>query len=108
MLFLLAFPSEVIASNLNVFAYASTNVTTGAYVVLWKSLPNSVSNIQVCDTSGHLLKIATGASGSESDIISTTVSGCVSLPIYLPAGTQLSIRAIDASATTGFNVVSIQ
>jgi hypothetical protein len=34
------------------------------------------------------------------------VSGCVIVPYYLPAGTRLSIKAVDASATTGYNTLS--
>lgn len=95
------------AGNVNTLAYASTNVTTSAYVVLWASIPASASKLQICDNSGHILKIAKGATGSEVDICTVQLSGCVIVPIYLPIGTQLSIKAVDAIATTGFNTVSV-
>ena len=110
VLALLTFSHRVFATanntQVNVLAYASTNVSTSAYVQLVASSPISVSRLEVCDTSGQSLKIALGALGSETDILSTTVSGCVVIQIFIPLGTRLSIRAINASATTGFNIVS--
>ena len=107
LLFLILLSQNVLAaSNVNVFSYASSNVTTSAYTVLLKSTTTSASHLEICDTSAHLLKIATGATGSEVDVATTTVSGCVLIPIYLPIGTQLSIKAIDATASTGFNTVA--
>lgn len=93
-------------SHVNVFAYASTTVTTGAYFTLLNSTPFTVSKLQVCDTSGQVLKIASGIAGSELDLFTTTVSSCVIVPIYLLAGQRLSIKSISASASTGFNTVS--
>lgn len=92
--------------RVNVHAYASTNVTTGAYVTLVASSPISVSKLQICDTSTKLLKIALGASGSEMDICTVQVSGCVVVPYYIPAGSRLSIEAVDATASAGYNTLS--
>lgn len=94
-------------SRVNVLAYSGTNVTTGAYVQLIASTATSTSHLEICDTSGQSLKIATGAASSEVDIASTTVSGCVYINYYIPAGTRLSIEAINASATTGYSIVSL-
>lgn len=95
-------------SNVNSFSYATTNVTTSAYVTLVASTPIPVSHILVADNSGHILKIAAGSTGFEVDLFSCPLSGSIVIPIAptLPAGTRLSIKAIDANATTGFNVVS--
>jgi hypothetical protein len=94
-------------SHVNSYSYASVNVTTSAYTVLWSSIPVSTSKIEVCDSSGKLLKIATGATGSEVDVFTVFVSGCVIIPIYLTIGTKLSIKAIDANATSGYNLMSL-
>lgn len=94
-------------SQVHVLSYSSTNVSTSAYVELIASLPSSFSKLQILDTSTKILKIATGAAGSEVDICTVAVSGCVVLPYYLTAGTRLSIKAIDANATTGYNVLSL-
>lgn len=93
-------------TQVNVLSYSSTNVTTSAYVALVASTPISVSKLEVCDTSGKILKIASGQSGSELDLFSVQVSGCIVVPYYLPAGSRLSIKAIDATASSGYNVLS--
>jgi hypothetical protein len=112
---LFAFFGSLISSSLfaaanttqvNVLSYAGTNVTTSAYVQLVASSPVSVSRLQVCDTSTKLLKIATGAAGFETDRFTVQISGCVSIPYYFPPATRFSIKAIDASATTGYNTLS--
>lgn len=94
------------AGNVSSLSYSSTNVTTSAYVTLVASTPITVSRLQICDTSGKVLKLATGDSGSEADLCTVQVSGCVIVPVYLIQGIRLSIKAIDASATTGYNTVS--
>lgn len=96
-----------LAGNVNVYSYASGSVTTSAYTILWASTPVSASHLEICDTSGHLLKIAVGATGSEFDIATVVVSGCIVIPIYVLKGTQLNIKAIDATASTGYNTVSL-
>lgn len=93
-------------SQVNVLSYASTNVTTGAYVTLVASTPVSVSSVQMCDTSTKLLKVASGAVSSEKDLFTVQISGCVIIPYFIQAGTRLSIKAIDANATTGYNTLS--
>lgn len=94
-------------ANVYVLSYASTNVTTAAYVTLVASTPNSVSKILITDTSGQLLKIAVGDAGSEVDLFSVPVSGSLVIPTYLANGQRLSIKAISATASTGYNVVSL-
>lgn len=94
------------STQVNVLAYATTNVTTAAYVQLVAASPVAVSKLQICDTSGQILKIAIGSVGNETDVFTTTVSGCVIVPIFIGTGVRFSIKAISASATTGFSVVS--
>lgn len=96
------------AGNVNVYSYSGGTVTTSAYTVAWVSVPTSVSQLEICDTSTKIIKIATGATGSEVDIATAPVSGCIMITnLYIPAGTQISIKAIDASATSGYNLLSI-
>ncbi len=98
--------ATAVTNQVNVLAYSGTNVTTSAYVELVASSAISVSKLQVCDTSTKLLKIASGAAGSETDRFTVQVSGCVVVPYFFPAGTRFSIKAVDASATTGYNTLS--
>lgn len=108
-LFIFSVPAfSAVVGKVNVYSYSSGNVSTSAYTVLLASMPYSSSHLEICDSSGHLLKIATGATGSEMDVASVPISGCIIVPLYIAAGTQISIKAIDANATTGFNVISIQ
>lgn len=96
-----------VTSQVHVLSYAATNVTTAAYVVLIASTSVATSRLQILDTSGKILKLAIGASGSEVDICACPVSGNTVINYYVPQGSQISIEAIDASATTGYNVLSL-
>ncbi len=98
--------SAAVTAGVNVFSYAGTNVTTSAYTTLVAATPYNVSKIQVCDTSTKLLKIAVGAASSEVDAFTVNVSGCVLVPFAIAAGSRLSIEAIDATATVGYNSLS--
>lgn len=97
------------ASNVSSLSYAVTNVTTSAYVTILASTPVPTSKMIICDTSTHILKLATGSAGNEVDLFTVPVNSCIgySLTTTVPAGTRFSLKAIDASATTGFNTVSL-
>lgn len=88
-------------------AYASTNVTTAAWVELDSSLNSRVSHIEIADTSGQTMKLGIGASGSESDLIHIIPGGNGKLPLPLPEGVRLSVRAVSANATTGELVLNL-
>lgn len=95
-------------SMVSVYSYAGGNVTTGAYVQVIASTPTSIGRLQIVDTSTKILKIAIGPSGSEKDICTTAVfSGATIVPYFIPAGTRISIKAIDATATAGYNILSL-
>jgi hypothetical protein len=88
--------------------YSSTNVTISAYVTLDASTSVSVSKISIVDTSTQLMKLAIGTAGSEVDICAFQGNGNpVPISVYIPAGTRLSLKAISASATSGYNTVSL-
>ena len=91
----------------NVFSYAATNVTTSAYVTILNATPVTASKIQIADTSGELLKLAVGLPGNEIDICTVPISGCCVIPYYLIAGQRLSLKAITANATNGYNTISL-
>lgn len=92
-------------SNVNIFSYATTNVSTSAYTTLVISTPITVSKILVCDTSGELVKIAVGLPGEEVDIFSAPVSSSIIISYYLIAGQRLSIQAISNNVTNGYNII---
>lgn len=96
-------------SNVNSLAYASTNVTTGAYVTLVASTPIATYALQLQDSSGQLIKIAVGAAGFEVDIGTMPVSGSLVLPVgQIPAGSRISLKSLSATANSGFASVSLQ
>lgn len=114
---LLALFASLLFSGANVFAaantdrvatlaYASTNVTTSAYVQVVSSSAVSSGSIQVCDTSGQVLKIATGQASSEVDRFTVEKDGCTLVGIYTTPGTRFSIKAISATANSGFFTMS--
>lgn len=115
MRFVLAFilslftPAIVFASNVNSLSYSGTNVTTGAYVTFVASTPIATSKIMLCDTSGVIIKLATGAAASEIDLITMPTTACVVIDLtqVIPIGTRLSLRAISGTASTGFGSVSL-
>jgi hypothetical protein len=102
------FSLSAFAGNVNSFSFSSTNVTPSAYVTLISSTPIPSTQIIVCDNSGHILKIASGASGSEVDLFTIALNACMSIRLgaAIPANTRLAIRAIDATANSGYNTVS--
>jgi hypothetical protein len=97
------------AGNVNSLSYSGTNVTTGAYVTYVASTSITASHIMICDTSGVLVKMAVGAAASEVDYFAVPISGCALFPFNppLPAGSRLSLKAISATASSGFNSSSL-
>jgi len=94
-------------SYIYVLPYAVQNVTTSAYITLINEMPVTVSAIQIADSSGQLLRIAIGLAGQEIDIMTTPISGNIIVPCFILKGSRLSIKAISATASTGFNAISL-
>lgn len=88
--------------------YVATNVTTAAWVELIDEWPEASTAIEFFDTSGRVIKIATGAPGSEVEVpyqIFPGGSGVV--PIQISKGQRVAIRAVDATASVGRLFVNI-
>lgn len=83
-------------------AYASVNVTTGAWVQLIASTAAAINAITLFDSSGQTLELGTGAALSETRkliIPPGGLDGQVSLVIA--SGTRVSIRAVSGTASSG-------
>lgn len=92
---------------INTLSYSSTNVTTSAYVTLTASLPVSVGALLITDTSTSLMKLAIGAAGEEVDLCAFQGNGnAVYVTGYIPKGVRLSLKAISATASAGYNAIS--
>jgi hypothetical protein len=89
--------------------YSSVNVTTSAYVQLDDALNHDVRGISAFDSSGKTLKLALGASGSEVDIPHYIPPGGTDgvVPIKASRGDRLSIRAVDATASSGVIILNL-
>lgn len=107
-------------SQIGFVACSSTNVTSSGYVTIpfgteaanpgtFPSTPISVSKLQITDTTGKILKIAYGDSGSEVDMYTNAPSGTIVISKYFPPNVRLSVRAIDSSnnASSGYIAVSL-
>jgi hypothetical protein len=87
--------------------YTGTNVTTGAYVQLVASTTSAASEIEIFDSSGQALHLATGAAASEVNQIVIFAGGNGRVPLSIPAGTRLSVRAITGTANVGFLAINL-
>lgn len=81
--------------------YTSTSVTTSAYVQLVASLSSACSEIEIFDSSGQTLVLATGAASSEVDQMIIFPGGNGRVPLAIAASTRVSIKALSATANTG-------
>lgn len=90
--------------------YTGTNVTTSAYVTLDSALNQDTRSIEIFDSSGRTLVLAKGAAGSEIDLPFYIVPGGNANVVdvgLIPLGTRLSIKAIDATASTGVLILNL-
>lgn len=86
--------------------YSSANVTTSAYVQLVASTSNAVSEVEIFDSSGQGMILATGAAGAEVDQIYIFPGGNGRVPLKIAASTRVSIKAKTASATSGYIMIN--
>lgn len=87
--------------------YSSVNVTTAAYVQLIASTSAITNMIEIFDSSGQTLVLATGAAASEVDQFYINPGGNGQVPFRIAAGTRVSIKAVTASATSGYINLSL-
>lgn len=81
--------------------YTSTSVTTGAYVQLLASTSGTVNEIEIFDSSGQTLVLATGGLGSEVDHVYVFPGGNGRIPLAIGSGVRVSIKAVSATANSG-------
>ena len=81
--------------------YSTTNVTTAAYVQLTAATTIATTAVEVFDSSGQFLLLGVGAAGSEVVQLNITPGGNGLIPLYIPAGSRIAVKALSANATTG-------
>ncbi len=88
-------------------SYASTNVTSAAYVTLVAdSGATIIRQVNIFDSSGYTLYLAFGAALAEANKILICPGGPGQIPLTIPAHTRLSLKAVSTSATAGEIVIS--
>ena len=86
--------------------YGSGNVTTGAWTQLLASTAAAINLLCITDTSGQVMELGTGSAASETRVflIAQGFSGCI--PLRIAASTRLSVRAVTATANSGYLTIS--
>jgi hypothetical protein len=85
--------------------YTSTAVTTSAYVQMVASTSNATNHVQVFDSSGQAIYLATGGAGSEVNQIIIPPGGG-EFPLTIAASTRVSYKAVTGSASSGYTVIN--
>ncbi len=82
--------------------YSSVNVTTGSWVQLIASTAAACKCLLLFDSSGQTMELGTGAAAAETRKLIITPGGPdVCVPLTIPAGTRVSVRAVSATASVG-------
>lgn len=81
--------------------YTSVSVTTTVFVQLVASTTAATTEIEIFDSSGQTLALAIGAAASEVVQINIFPGGNGRIPLLIPAGSRISIKAISATASSG-------
>lgn len=92
----------IVASNDD----SSNNITTSAYLQLIASTANAINSMCISDSSGHIIIVATGAAASEIDRIYLPAGGSGCFNFNVPSATRITLKAIDADATSGYFVLT--
>ena len=85
--------------------YGTTNITTAAYVQLVASTTSATNYLDIFDSSGQAMILATGAGGSEV-ILAYVPPGGDQIRVQIPAATRIAYKALSANATTGYLLVN--
>lgn len=87
--------------------YSSTNVTSSAYVQVIASTTAAASMVEIFDSSGVTLYFAVGGAGSEVNQFVITPGGNGQVPLSVPSGSRISVKATGTTASTGILVVNL-
>jgi hypothetical protein len=86
--------------------YSTTSITTSAYTQLIAATTSATNYIDIFDSSGQAMILATGGSGSE--VIQYYVPpGGDSIRLKIPAGTRVAYKALTATASAGYLLMNL-
>lgn len=77
------------SKDLGVATVATMNTST--YLEIFSSLTNNVNYIEIFDSSGYTIVLATGAAGVEVPLMLITPGGNGFVPVHIDAGTRVVI-----------------
>lgn len=81
-------------------AFATTNVTTGAYVQLTAATTADAIMAHIYNGSTESLKLAYGPSGSEVDLLYISPGENMHVPFHIGKLTRLAVRGVSGDSTT--------
>ena len=82
---------------------SSSNILTSAYteLVAAAAIVVDVHEIEIFDSSGQSLVLATGGAGSEVNKLYVFPGGNGRIPLLIPANTRVAVKAVSATANSG-------
>ena len=83
------------------WSHDATAVTTSAWTVLDTALNDHVSYVEIFDSSGEALYLGYGAAGAEQNAIVVFPGGNGRIPLNLPAGVRIALKAFDTNTSAG-------
>jgi len=86
--------------------YASTNVTTSAYVELVASMTSAATEIEIFDSSGQDLLLAVGAAGDEVDQMRIFPGGNGRVPLAIAQSARVAVKAASGTANVGVLLIN--
>ena len=87
--------------------YSVTGVTTSAYVQVLASTAAASTLVEVFDSSGEALILAVGGAGSEVNQFYIVPGGNGRIPLAIPSGSRISVKALTADVSSGFLIVNL-
>lgn len=91
---------------------ATTNITTASWVTLIVSMPIACTAIEIFNPSDAKLQLSIGAAGHETEtgnLLPYTIQPGGSsglLPVNLPNGKRLSVKAIDQTVSNDYFIIN--
>jgi hypothetical protein len=86
--------------------YSGTPVNTTSWTQLIASTPQAISEVEIFDSSGQTMELGIGPPSSETRILYISPGGNGRVPLIIPAGSRISIRAVSGNATVGENLIN--
>lgn len=90
-----------------VYDYSDAAVTSATYVQIEDDLPVTAKKLQIFDSSGVPLYLATGASTAEVNKMVIVPGGNGNIEVALAENVRLTIKAVDDSATAGLLIINV-